>query len=597
MFFSDQLSAGVLTDDETQTIDPYCGHNTPPLVSPEPEGWLTEPPYRNLFLRKDLSVAPAYSMVNRTPATAIPADAQLQDASSDFSRVIFSESAALTANAPAGEALYGWEANDVTLVSVLPTGTAVAGQIVDPAVNAQTGAAPYMHGASANGETIFFTYGDDLYARTNAFKPASAFTLQLDESANGGPGGGGRFLAANAAGTRAFFMDGPAANLTSDTQAGGGQNLYEYNLASHELTDLTAVEHADVLGVAGWGENAAGEGHLYFVAEGALASGATEGEPNLYVAGDGQTEYVAPLNAATDHTDWTPPDQLSARVSPDGELLAFDSAASVKTAAYPGGYDNLDTATEELDEEIYLFDARTKSTTCLSCRPGGARPENGGAELPRPAASGGFGGGPGYLQRNVLDNGRVFFQTAEALVPQDVNLQLDVYEFSEGVARLISTGTSGAPSMFGDVSESGDDVFFATTQPLVKRDTDNALSLYDARVGGGFAEPASPVGCQSADGCRGGERGAAIWTMPASATFSGAGDLPLTTSNAQAHNRVWTQKHKLARALEACSRKRSKPGRRRCRRKARARYAIAHRRRDQGKTVARRQRRGRRSGK
>ncbi len=72
-----------------------------------------------------------------------------------------------------------------------------------------------------------------------------------------------------------------------------------------------------------------------------------------------------------------------------------------------------------------------------------------------------------YQSRVLSDEGRMFFDSADALVPQDTNGKEDVYEYEPRVASaelcacrsgcvsLISSGTSGEESAFLDASESG----------------------------------------------------------------------------------------------------------------------------------------------
>ena len=53
-----------------------------------------------------------------------------------------------------------------------------------------------------------------------------------------------------------------------------------------------------------------------------------------------------------------------------------------------------------------------------------------------------------------------------------------------------------------DASPDGSDVFFVTRERLLGWDNDASYDLYDARVGGGFPEPApEPDPCQG-DSCR-----------------------------------------------------------------------------------------------
>jgi hypothetical protein len=144
-------------------------------------------------------------------------------------------------------------------------------------------------------------------------------------------------------------------------------------------------------------------------------------------------------------------------------------------------------------------------------------------------------------QRYLLDDGRLFFQSTDDLLPQVTNGgQLNLFEYEPNTAgncqlqggclSLISTGTSNAGAHFIDASASGDDVFFVTSQQLVAQDGDQAADMYDARVDGGFF-PATPPPC-SGEACRPPATPApAIYQAPPSATFFGPGN-PQATSSA-----------------------------------------------------------------
>ena len=90
-------------------------------------------------------------------------------------------------------------------------------------------------------------------------------------------------------------------------------------------------------------------------------------------------------------------------------------------------------------------------------------------------------------RHELSDGGRLFFETDEALVPSDTNGQRDVYEYENGQRvsdlerhELLRIDPDGA-------SESGDDVFFRSTQQLVPQDNAGRTArIYDARVDGGF---------------------------------------------------------------------------------------------------------------
>jgi hypothetical protein len=104
---------------------------------------------------------------------------------------------------------------------------------------------------------------------------------------------------------------------------------------------------------------------------------------------------------------------------------------------------------------------------------------------------------------------RVFFDSADALVSSDSNGSKDAYEWEAhgeggcgkagGCVGLLSQGNAAGGSVFLDASADGGDAYFLTEGSLVGGDL-GALDLYDARVGGGFAEPKRPIPCKG-DAC------------------------------------------------------------------------------------------------
>ncbi len=153
-------------------------------------------------------------------------------------------------------------------------------------------------------------------------------------------------------------------------------------------------------------------------------------------------------------------------------------------------------------------------------------------------------GARAFLTRNLSEDGsRVFFQTQEALVPQDKNGQTDVYEWERegagscehasasfsasngGCLYLISTGESDKPSYFGDASANGSNVFFFTRQSLVGQDRDENYDIYDARIDGGIAaqNPVPSASCKGEE-CLGPAGSAPVFNAPSSATITGDGN-------------------------------------------------------------------------
>lgn len=496
--YSDELSTTLLyvgerTRASQGSYQNECNAEGLEVVSGEPVG------YRNLLVRD--SMTGEYRLVNVPPPGVTPADANFRGASSDFSHVVFGEMALLAPGASYGvENLFEWDEGVLRLVTVLPNGTPAVGSLA-----AEKEAAQVSRPISTEGSHILFTSGGALYDRIDGER-----TVQLDEKQGGaGASGGGSLQAASTDGSKVLFLD--ERKLTADSTAEAGEpDLYECVLAEGaskcELSDLTVAkvgEHADVQRVSAFGSQ--DSSHVYFTAKGVLAEGAKSGENNLYLDQAGTITLIATLGEG---------DFGTGAVSPDGTWFAFNSQKSL--TGYDNGHPGGGAA-----PELFLYSAATGQLACASCNPSGEAPVAGGANLPNP------------VERPLSNGGRVFFETEEALLPSDTNGRVDVYEFEDGGLSLISTGTSafeppgGGGGIFKGASESGDDVFFESTQQLVSQDTaENVIVVYDARVGGGFPAVSSPPPCTTADACRVPVAPLpSVFGAPASATFSGAGNL------------------------------------------------------------------------
>jgi hypothetical protein len=481
-----------------------------------------------LYLRNDLE--DSYAPLFNEPAGNV----NFEGATPDFSDVVYASTTALTPNAtPGATSLYEWSNGGLKLVNLLPH-------------SETTSFDPYLDAISTNGSHLIWTSYENE-------EPIDVRNTETEETVRvnivqGGPDGSapGRYRGANAEGTRVFFTSD--LELTADANTGSypcspecqrpGDDLYEYNLGTSTLADITAdhkagdEDGADVQGVVGTSENAS---VLYFVADGALAAGATSGQPNLYVQRYNGSAWGTPTFIATltegDTSDWAVGAGHTAKVTADGQFVAFESQASLT------GYDNIDAASGQPDSEVYLYDAADGRVTCASCNATGARPV-------APA------GIPGmtpisitqatYQSRYLSAEGRLFFDTAEALVPQDVNGREDVYEYepdglgscelAAGCVYLISSGTGANNSTFVDASASGADVFFNTQSQLVPQDTDHAFDIYDARACSAAVscyapQPVTAPPCTNVDECKPAPTPQpALFGAPASATFVGLGN-------------------------------------------------------------------------
>jgi hypothetical protein len=570
----------------------------------------------------------------------------LEGATPDLSHVVFNAEDEYTA--PLEDELYEWgPGGALQPVSVLPGQTSEGkGDL------GNFGSYDVRHAISNDGTLVFWTgskSGEGLYVRDTETQE----TLRLDTVQEGASGAGEVepvFQTASADGSKVFFTD--RQRLTADSKAEGPRpDLYVVELSGgavagsqlkEKLTDLTPEgvngESANVVGdVLGASEDGSS---VYFVAEGALAAGAASGniarengqcsigEPafgttcNLYVRHYNGTEwtptqFIAALSSE-DSPDWGTSEgfltRMTARVSPDGQYLAFMSDRPLT------GYDNADTNSGVADEEVFLYDASDEGhLVCASCDPTGARPagildnyglREGEGYASKVDTNGTWdkrwlaGSVPGwtpasagrtvYQARYLSNSGRLFFDSPDHLVPAATGYKEKVYEYEpagvgscggeRGCVGLISPGDSEHEAAFMDANASGSEVFFLTADRLVPQDTDNAFDVYDAHEctsswpcppGAG----ATPPACTTAESCR--EAPAAqpeIFGAPPSQTFSGSGNIATVSPKAVTPKRTAAQvkAEKLAKALKACKKK-AKKKRAGCEKQARKQYgAKAH---------------------
>lgn len=429
--------------------------------------------------------------------------------STDLKHIVFDVgqgtlSADSIANAPNA---YEFVDGRLRLVGILPDGT------VNPTGARTKVTAHDAHVVSDDGRRVYFTvdaYGErPLYLREDG-------TRTIPISASRVPGDVGTMYPATFGGASA---DGDVAYFSSMNQltpASPTQNrptLYRYQRSTDTLTNLTPGPNgADVGAIL---QVSADGRYVWFTATADLATGATDGAINLYVWHDGTIRYESALGPLETYgpSTWN--------MSPDGHLLAFSTDGPAP------GYDNTSGACPASAAgacaEVQLADASTPGPArCISCPSDGAT-ARGDARIADTTSTLG-----NYWPRSVLDDGRVFFNSPERLVPEDTNGKLDVYQWSGDHATLISTGRSEDDSTFGDASADGRDVFFRTTERLVGRDADRNIDVYDARAGGGIAAQdgvAQTRPC-AGEGCRPRPSDPPTAAQPPSAAFSGPGNAP-----------------------------------------------------------------------
>jgi hypothetical protein len=519
--FSPELTQGWLAHD-----------SDPPLASGAHAG------YTNLY-RRDLDTGSFEALSTGLEPTEILHPhfvVEFQGASANGQVAVFRANSRLTPDAAhLGERLYqvyqATTSGGLALVSVLPNGSA---------------AATTSSAGTANGQAI-----DRLQSIQHAVS-ADGSILYWSAAATNGANGEGR-------GPLYARLDGATTVVVSanpDTQFEGaarnGQtvifsfegNLFSYDLASGKRTLLASEALASPLGMS---EDAK---RVYFISKADLVAGASTGSPNLYLADDGVTRFVARLTVADANPSTnlysaaaTLPVLHTARSTPDGEVLVFTSTADLT------GYDNTDQKSGKSDAEVYRYDiADGGRVACVSCNPSDARPA--GREVKMPADGGSLPvaatvppfENQNYDPRYISTNGsRVYFDSYDALVNGDVNSREDVYEWeakgegdctvarssyvaaSEGCLSLISSGESPEDSEFLDASPDGRDIFFATGQSLVPQDP-GSVDVYDARVDGGALPPNGPVSACDRESCQP-QIAPPAEPFPSTSTFHGKRDV------------------------------------------------------------------------
>jgi hypothetical protein len=412
--------------------------------------------------------------------------------------------------------LYEWFDGQLQLVSVGPEGLSIGAQFV---------------AMSEDGSHVLFLSGNNnaLFVRD--------LTTQRTVSVGSSIASPDPFYGAiSRDGSKAFFLN------PSDGQ------VYEFDLDSSSPKPVRVSngpeEMHEVLGVSADGS------YVYYM-------GSLEGPGNIYVAHNDGARWTSTLiksgGVARSFSVHTWPKIhgygrgfAEASVTSSGRYLAFTSHLRGSAADGEG--------------EVYLYDASSNRLVCASCDPTGARPL-GLSTL-------------GFLS----EDGRLFFNSGDSLVAHDSNGLQDVYEWepdgvggchdngSPGCVYLISSGTGDGESSFLGASASGDDVFFMARDRLVSQDFDNGFDVYDAHVCTAVEPcPASLVSvpaCTSSDACKAPPAPQpAVFGAPASATFSGAGNVvastlpvkakPKTKKKPRKHAKAKTKKHKKAKRKKA----------------------------------------------
>jgi hypothetical protein len=283
----------------------------------------------------------------------------------------------------------------------------------------------------------------------------------------------------------------------------------------------------------------------------------------------GQVTYVATLVAA-DSQDWAASDRRPAQATPDGRYLVFQSAAdltagddstqpqvfeynsasgelvriSIGQIGYTQGAVNADADGSTVASQQYVGTlSPTESNTNLAVSfDGSVVVFTSHAALTAQAETAASGGGQSVYE----------YRSTTSLADGNV------YLVSDGRDTVNHEGGIGAVAV--GLDGSGDDIYFKTADSLLEQDVDSQVDIYDARSGGGFPPLPVPATCDR-EGCQGPPAAmpefgalASSSTLPEGGALSPAA-VPTSSKRPAA---ALTRKEKLARALKACRRRRGR---------------------------------------
>ena len=531
-----------------------------PALSPQAPSWEGQA-FQNLYRREN---GPLQPLITKEPPNRNPVDFKVRFAGANagtafepaFGHVVFAADDALTeatSVAPAAPEvgasgdctvpgtncnIYEWAEAELRLINVLPDESAASNAVIGSGQLLGQLQIPNVSNAiSDDGSRIFWSAGESgqIYVRVDGEE-----TLEIP--------GPGNCKASVLEATRVCFLT--ASDDGTSVLLSNGQ-IYELNGAGNAYvasTDLTGGK-GGFQGILGAAEDLS---RVYFVdtkaltlesVENANGEHAEAGEFNLYGFDEGELNFIGILlpgdngfGVASRFGAWRASAQhRTAQVSADGRWVAFMSLAPLT------GYDNTLSGGGNCKKspgpacrEVFVYSADSGELSCASCNPSGQRPVGpSNLSLLKPLPSSPPFRQPGNL--SLDGEGRLFFETLDALSPRDTNGQIqDVYEWepngvgsckrADGCIYLISSGNSPNDSMFLDSSASGNDVFFITRAQLLPRDKDQQLDLYDARVGGGVEEATKPP-CEG-ETCKGPLSSPPTQPTPGSSGFTGSGNPP-----------------------------------------------------------------------
>ncbi|HEX7059366.1 MAG TPA: hypothetical protein VF176_05900 [Solirubrobacterales bacterium] len=410
------------------------------------------------------------------------------DASADLEHAAFQTQAHLLpadAGRTQGSAAYEYAGSALRLVGVDDTGLPLSscGSVIG---NGNADPLRTANAVSRDGRRIFFSappacgQPNRVYVREDGAHTIEVSASSCDRLDCNAPQAV-TFVGATPDGSQALLVTGQ--QLTDD-DTDADLDLYRRDLPGGALTRLSAGPPGVTANVNVPVVRASDDGErVYFAATGELVPGSgVAGQRNLYLNDHGTLHFIATAGDI---------DLSRSEITPGGGSFVFTTASALLPS-------DLDSKTD-----VYRYDAASDTLAQVSLGVDGRGNEPLNANFDSETFFGGLVALPNELKRYLSDDGRVFFVTSEALLPEDHNQTVDVYERAGGTLGLVTSGMGETISYMG-VSADGRSAFFNTYESLIPADRDDGDDdVYVARLGGGFPEPAPPPPACTGDACQG----------------------------------------------------------------------------------------------
>jgi hypothetical protein len=321
-------------------------------------------------------------------------------------------------------------------------------------------------------------------------------------SVGGGINNNGRavaFLAATEDGAHVFF--GSWENLTYDDRDNGANDIYEYANGTLRLISTSQYEPDGNSASASFGGISDDGERVFFSTSASLAPEDTDTDRDVYERTGDTAKLVSTGQFDSPGSHFADYEASS----PDGNRVIFHTTERLifedddaESDLYVRAFGRTELVTyadgEAQEHRSTAFvgasrDARTVVFDAAVPPVGGTWDSDmyvRGADGRTVALPGGsssdFYTGPRFRGIST-DGARVFYETYDALVPEDTDAWTDLYEFSDGFAKLLSQGPAGGNGRFAPMykraSEDGSRVFFETAEQLVAQDTDTKTDVYE----------------------------------------------------------------------------------------------------------------------